>query len=71
MSDRKTTRRVRVRMDYVIEFDRDLSTLPIGESEDRGMLFSALRDALENVPGAMALNAGKARFTLDFSKERP
>jgi hypothetical protein len=57
-------------MDYVIEFDRDLTTLPIGESEDRGLLFGALRGALDNVPGATALSAGSARFTLDFSKER-
>lgn len=70
MSSKNTTRRVRVRMDYVIEFDRDLSTLPVGESADRGMLFSALRDALESVPGATALSEGVARFTLDFRKER-
>lgn len=43
----KTTRRVRIKLDFVVEMDRDLSTLPFGGPEIAAMMLVAAANSLK------------------------
>lgn len=70
----KTTRRVRVKLDFVIEYDRDLTACPITANEIGGSHMREIHQALTSAyalrPGAKRLGLDITMFQLDYRKPK-
>lgn len=62
------TRRVRLRLDVFVEFDRDLNSLPFSAEEVGEPVTNALCEVFEKVPGAIGLGWSRYRINLDERK---
>ena len=73
--NKKTTRRVRVKLDYVVEYDRELDVCPITANELAGIHGQELCNALKNVyalrPGVKRLGMTITMLQLDYRKAKP